>query len=261
MRTIRRYVFETNSSSMHAITVCSPTYNDEYKTLSKRLELFFSNDEYNIEIECNNDLLKAPFDTRSYHIHDDARSMLMYWLASVIQHYNKRLYHLKNDDKEYGSKKIYNEIIFKEFDEYINKIADELGRGIEHILEKPVNLKFVYSIGKHRDRINYSDNPNAWFSTGCYDNEAVYFALRSYYDILDWISSEDCKLFCSSDEIDNTKMFKDIIAAKDAYIEKYKVYINGYEKCKETYEEDCAFEDMMKKGLTRDFQVIWPVGG
>ena len=44
-------------------------------------------------------------------------------------------------------------------------------------------------------------------------------------------------------------------------LEKYKVYINGYEKCKETYEEDCAFEDMMKKGLTRDFQVIWPVGG
>lgn len=261
MRTIRRHVFETNSSSMHAITVCSPAYNDKHKTLSKRLEPFFSNDKYDIKIECNEDLLEVPFGTRSYYIHDDAMSMLMYWLASVIQHYNRRLYYLKNDDKEYGSKKIYNEMVLKEFDEYINRIAEELGRGIEHILEKPVNIKFVYYIGKDRNCINYSDKSDAWFSTGCYDNDVVYFALRSYYDILDWISSEDCKLFCSSDEIDNTEMFKDIIAAKDSYIEKYKAYIDSHEKYEEIYEEDCAFEDMMKKGLTRDFKVIWPVGG
>lgn len=261
MRTIRRHIFETNSSSMHAITVCSPTYDDKVKTLSKRLEPFFSNDKYDIEIECNADLLKAPFDTRSYHIHDDAKSMLMYWLASVIQHYNRKLYHLENDDKEYGSKKIYNEIIFKEFDEYINEMTDELKNGIEYVLKKPVNLKFVYYIGNDREYINYSDKKDGWFSTGCYDNDAVYFALRSYYDILDWISSEDCKLFCSSDEIDNTEMFKDIIAAKDSYIEKYKAYIDSHEKYEETYEEDCAFEDMMKNGLTRDFKVIWPVGG
>lgn len=261
MRTIRRHVFETNSSSMHAITVCSPTYNDKCKTLLRRLEPYLSNDKYNIEIECDAELLNMSFDCRSYYVHDDLRSMLTYWLASVMQHYNKRLYRLKNDDAEYGNKKIYNEMVFKEFDEYINKMTDELKNGIEYVLKKPVNLKFVYYIDKDRDYINYSDKKDSWFSTGCYDNECVFFAFRSYYDLMDWISSEDCKLFCSSDEIDNTEMFRDIIASRDSYIEKYKEYIGGFDTDDENYDEDLAFSDMIDKGLTQNFRVIWPVGG
>lgn len=262
MRTIRRHVFETNSSSMHAITVCSTFFGEKYETLSKRLEPFFSNDQYNIEIECNEDFLKVPFDSRTYHVHDDVKSMLMYWLASVIQYYNKKMYRMRVDDsKEYELKNIYNDLICTQFTDYINKITNELKADFEHALKKTVNLKFVYHIDENRDSIYYSDKSDAWFSTGCYGNDCVYFALESHYDLFEWLVSEDCKLFCSSDEIDNTKMFKDIIAAKESYMEKYKAYMNSYERDEETYEEDCAFLGMLEKGLTNNFKVIWPTGG
>lgn len=259
MRTIRRHVFETNSSSMHAITVCSPIYGDKYEVLSKRLAPFFSNDQYNIEIECNSEFLEVPFDSRTYHVHDDVRSMLMYWLASVIQYYNKKIYRMKAEENENMS--IYNNLICTQFTDYINKITNELKADFEYVLKKTVNLKFVYHINENRDSIWYGDKSDGWFSTGCYGNDCVYFALKSHYDLFDWLVSEDCKLFCSSDEIYNVEMFKDIIAAKESYVEKYKAYMNSYERDEETYEEDCAFLEMLEKGLTNNFKVIWPTGG
>lgn len=258
MKTIRRHVFETNSSSMHAITVCSPTYGDKKEVLLKRLEPFLSNDQYDIEIECNELLLKVPFDMRAYHIHDDVRSMLMYWLASVIQYYNKKMYYIKAEGE---NKKIYNDSICTQFTDYIDKITNELKADFEYVLKKTVNLKFVYNIDKDKGSIHYSDKSDGWFSTGCYGNDCVYFALKSHYDLFDWISSEDCKLFCSSDEVDNTEMFKDIISAKNSYVEKYKAYTDGFEKDEETYDEDCAFQEMLEKGLTNNFKVLWPTGG
>lgn len=260
MRTIRRHVFETNSSSMHAITVCSPTYGDKKEVLLKRLAPFLSNDQYNIEIECNELLLKVPFDMRAYHIHDDVRSMLMYWLASVIQYYNKKIYHMKAEENENND--IYNKLICTQFKDYIDKITNELKADFEYILKKPVNLKFVYYVNEDSNSINYGDDKSdAWFSTGCYGNDCVYFALKSHYDLFDWLASEDCKLFCSSDEVDNTEMFKDIVAAKDSYVEKYKAYNDSFEQDEETYDEDCAFQEMLEKGLTNNFKVLWPTGG
>ena len=41
-------------------------------------------------------------------------------------------------------------------------------------------------------------------------------------------------------------------------MEKYKAHNDCFE---ESYDEDFAFQEMLEKGLTNNFKVLWPTGG
>lgn len=94
MKSIRENVFETNSSSMHTLTVACKLKNKElYKSyLEKELERWKKEDgTYDIKIKCTEHSVDDDkrFDIRRYIPHFSVNDKMLYLLATIIQHYQQ----------------------------------------------------------------------------------------------------------------------------------------------------------------------------
>ena len=88
MISVRENVFESNSSSLHAITICEHVRDDEY--VKKELERWKQEDgSYKISIVLDDDLVDAgSFTIRGYIPHPSLNDKMMYMFATLMQHYD-----------------------------------------------------------------------------------------------------------------------------------------------------------------------------
>lgn len=106
MISIRESVFETNSSSMHTLTVACKLKNKELykKYLEKELERWKQPDgTYDIKIECTENSVDDDkrFDIRHYIPHFSVNDKMLYLLATIIQHYWKGVTQVPYDKSEF----------------------------------------------------------------------------------------------------------------------------------------------------------------
>ena len=106
MKSIRLNTFETNSSSLHAITFACKLKNKElYKEyVEKELKRWLQPDgTYLIEIECSEDSVDdgQRFDIRRYIPHFSINDKLVYLLATVIQHFGSEMVYPPYDPSKY----------------------------------------------------------------------------------------------------------------------------------------------------------------
>ena len=92
MKIIRRGVFETNSSSMHALTVPEDLYDSWqliHDYVSKDLERFkVGENSYNIVFDVNdNNMDGEDFSIRRYIPHYSVVDKAFYAIATIAQHY------------------------------------------------------------------------------------------------------------------------------------------------------------------------------
>ena len=106
MISIREDVFETNSSSMHTLTVACKLKNKELykKYLEKELERWRQPDgTYDIKIKCTENSVDGDnrFDIRHYIPHFSVNDKMLYLLATIIQHYCKGVTQVPYDKSEF----------------------------------------------------------------------------------------------------------------------------------------------------------------
>lgn len=107
MISIRENVFETNSSSMHTLTVACPLKNKELykKYVKEELSRWYdpATDSYNITIECHENAVDGDlrFDIRRYIPHFSINDKLLYALATIIQHHGANFVYPPYDASEY----------------------------------------------------------------------------------------------------------------------------------------------------------------
>lgn len=106
MISIRESVFETNSSSMHTLTVACKLKNKELykKYLEKELERWKQPDgTYDIKIKCTENSVDGDnrFDIRRYIPHFSVNDKMLYLLATIIQHYCKGVTQVPYDRSEF----------------------------------------------------------------------------------------------------------------------------------------------------------------
>lgn len=92
MRTIRQNVFETNSSSMHAITV--PAFlNTTKQEIEEMLEPYKTKDGYYIEVELDEAKMAGTmFSCRHNELHDNFMDKFMYAYGTMLEYWNRKLF-------------------------------------------------------------------------------------------------------------------------------------------------------------------------
>lgn len=264
MVSIRENTFETNSSSMHCLTVACPLNDPNlYKDyLLKGLERWGNpEDGYKIEIVCDeNNLDAGDFSIRSYIPHFSINDKLMYALATVMQHYMQDMqfppykpWNLKNlsqeEQQEYFKKKKAwkakysesNNKIIKSFEEKIHSIEDSLKFYIANklgLIEEKVQVKLKYC--KEDSQLTYTYD-STYFSTGCYGNEEFYFTLtNSYNSFAEWICNPYSAVLAGSDEQDTWETCLQDLEAKHCIeeAEKHKELYTDKEELLEDLESE-----------------------
>lgn len=289
IETIRLNTFETNSSSMHAITVCSHVEDLDY--LKDELKRWKQKDgSYNIIVELDEDKLDdGSFTIRGYIPHKTLNDKLIYAFATICQHYNSLMktkpyypyeqWFSENDFKTNFDKGFYkwnhNRNILESFKEYIVNLSEHLswklrdllyGNGPEyHYITKEdgkkeyvpktldtrpeINVIFKYNIDD-----DYSINPTSednWFSTGCYGNEEFFFACCSnYWDLTDWLLNPYNQILAGGDEMSDEQYVAQRTEAKHLLDESWEKYKQNSIQC------DGEWRCIMNEG-----KVIWPIGG
>ena len=159
---IREGVFETNSSSMHALVVAAPLkdWKEYHKYVLKECERWKKEDgSYYIEVECNDVYLDdAPFSVRRYVPHKTLNDKFIYLYGTVLEHFftdrmntipydKSKWIHPENAKDE--KKKIelteekakrYSEYV-EELKKYENELAPENDKLIEEFQEYLTILK------------------------------------------------------------------------------------------------------------------------
>lgn len=89
MKSIRENIFESNSSSMHCLTVAVDSNKKDKKYIKKYLKPFLQSDgSYKIEITLKDELVdEGSFTIRHYIPHYSIHDKLMYAFATIVQHY------------------------------------------------------------------------------------------------------------------------------------------------------------------------------
>lgn len=264
MTTIRKDVFETNSSSMHAITVCAYSKDNEYvRKELKRWEMADGSYNINIVLDAKN-VDKCDFTVRSYVKHDSINDKLMYLFATIIQHYNAKLnaYHYSDTTSEkYKNWNIQiirdtNKQVHEQFIDEINGLEHSLKYHFENITGQNVNVKFNYIINKDTDMIEYLTDDDKdgcdWFSTGCYGNEEFYYAVEN--KMAYWIMCPFNQILAGGDEMDNEDYVKQRKKAKKLLKQSWKAY--------KKYHSTEWGDDEVDPDLIFNFgKVIFPIGG
>lgn len=295
MRTIRNSVFETNSSSMHAISLASYKKHLDSEYVAKEVARWKQADgSYKIVIECCGDKLdEDTFDVRRYVPHTSVNDKLIYWLACLIQDANKKFYTLGEVDysqriwtdeapKKYTYKVEDTEgIEWKAkvnkdtYDSFLLKLSSAIScleLSISYALgidSSKVDVDFLYVKDEYKGMIqgiNYnSDEDYHWFSTGCYDNSEFFAHTNAGYKLISWVLSPFSIIFASGDELDNYDMYADIREASQAYRERELANLKEVNEDEDDYENYYPEEDRQKCinsiESSLDFQVVWPVGG
>ena len=149
MKSLREGIFESNSSSMHCLTVAVDSYKKDKKYIKKYLKPFLQEDgSYKIEITLNDDLVdEGSFTIRHYIPHYSIHDKLMYAFAVIIQHYQcliqsgpYRPYPCNwiKDEKE------REEDLKKRLDKYYKKKAEWESKGLH-----AGNVFFIKQFEKH----------------------------------------------------------------------------------------------------------------
>lgn len=281
MRTVRCGVFETNSSSLHAITICEDwvTNSKEKKELiEKQLRRYKQLDgSYDIVIKCSNYSLEGScFDSREYCVHHSFTDKATYWLASAIQEFNKSVYNLQEfSHYKEGYKVVYkevegfewkskhNEFTYAKFLEKIEKYQNHIEHRLKKYLDcEEVNFKFEFLPKTVNNMISHIEYSESTFGTGCYDNSLLVAELRSSFDLFEWLISPFAKIYASTDERDNGDFYADLQQNVLDYKEK---------RLKKLEEEKDMF--ILDDGDERDYQIevqkiklnplkiVYPVGG
>lgn len=268
MKTVRLNAFETNSSSMHALVVACGLKHDNFYSeyLKKELKRYHKNGKYYIIVECNENMVdKSPFDTRKYINHSSINDKLIYYLATVIQHHqrdqqyyetkNKSIEELNQLSEKYSNQ---NKQASKRFIEDIEWFSDILKYDISKYLgikQEDIIIEIKYYIDPVSYYINYSNNDNDWFSTGCYNNEEFYYAIFSSYAASEWICNPYSAVLANTDECDYEEEFEWEQQAK-------KLLEISFKKSENTYGDEYELDKNQKKKtrLNRG-KVIFPLGG
>ena len=136
MRTIRQNVFETNSSSMHAITV--PAFlNTTKQEIEEMLEPYKTKDGYYIEVELDEDRMKGdPFNCRHNELHDNFMDKFLYAYGTMLEYWNRKLFNYDDYDEYRGmsaeeatfnKNKDFAEFKAKANEYYIKQFENKLG--------------------------------------------------------------------------------------------------------------------------------------
>lgn len=285
MRTIRNSVFETNSSSMHAISLATYRKRLDLEYLTEELERWKKEDgSYEIIIKCKDENLDEDhFGARRYVPHTSVNDKLIYWFACLVQDVNGKFYTLDNADYTHGIwtdeartelnkidtvgiewKSKANEETYKYFEDVLRRVIGYLKYTISDALgidEDKIEVKFYYVKDLYNGMIQGIDfDEDDWFSTGCYDNSVFFAHTDSGYNMVDWLFSPFSIIFASGDELNNYDMYADIRKASQAY--KDRALANLREVDEENYyPEERRQKDIDAIESSLDFQVVFPVGG
>ena len=278
MKSIRENVFESNSSSMHSITVATSLKDQKlYKDyVCKELERFKQQDgSYKVVVECKEKNLDKDFAIRRYIPHYSINDKLIYLLATYIQHYSglceyppisydKKADTYQDELENYLKLNLArNTRIAKSFESEIKELEDYLGHRFKCYLgeDSKISVKFKYSIDKEKQYIRYFSSKSEYFSTGCYGNEEFFHSLRYVTDAVEWICNPYSAILAGTDEASDEDMIKQEQDSKrlieEAFEHSYKTYedIKDYE-----YFEDID-EKILKQTRLNQGKVIWPLGG
>lgn len=92
MISVRENVFESNSSSLHALTVPVDIEDNDYVKKNIKKEWYQNDGSIKIEVKLDDDLLdEGSFTIRHYIPHYSLNDKLMYLYATIIQHYKGRI--------------------------------------------------------------------------------------------------------------------------------------------------------------------------
>lgn len=299
MRTIRNSVFETNSSSMHAISLASYKRHLDSEYVTKEVARWKKEDgSYGIVIECcERNLDEDGFDVRRYVPHTSVNDKLIYWLACLIQDVNKKFYTLGEVDysqriwTDEAQKALHKKCVYKVddtegiewkakvnkeyYDSFLLKLESArrcLELNIARALgvdESKVNVEFKYVKDEYKGMIqgiDYNSNEDySWFSTGCYDNSEFFAHVNAGYKLISWVFSPFSIIFASGDELDNYDMYADIRKVSQAFKDRELANLKEVNEDENDYENYYPKEDRQKCidsiESSLDFQVVWPVGG
>lgn len=285
MRTIRNSVFETNSSSMHAISLAPYRKRLDLGYLSKELERWKKEDgSYEIIIKCKDENLdEEHFGARRYVPHTSINDKLIYWFACLVQDVNRKFYNLDVTDYSHGIwtdetrtelnkidtvgiewKSKANEEIYKRFEDILRRVIGNLRYTISDALdidEDKIEVKFYYVKDLYNGMIQGIDyDEDDWFSTGCYDNSEFFAHTDSGSKMVNWLLSPFSIIFASGDELDNYDMYTDIAKTSQAY--KDRALANLPEVDEEGYySEERRQRDINAIECSVNFQLVFPVGG
>lgn len=302
MISVRDSIFESNSSSLHALTVPVKIEDTEYvkKGVNEILKKQKSKNKIVIELKDNSEY-EGGFTIRHYIPHYSIHDKILYVVATIVQHYSHQLYSgpykpykysFEKDDTglnarmaryeeelaEWKAKSVHdtNALIIKDFKNEIRNLEEGLSRVFREALygKPPADYYFDEDGRYHKidpkdikpdtrpefkvvikyyiseeDSIRYSEDPEAWFSTGCYGNEEFYETLQSIWNgAIDWICNPYAAVLAGGDEQDEEDSVAQLTEAKRLIDESWEVY----KKKNDTYDSDL----ILNRG-----KVVFPIGG
>lgn len=177
MKTIRQNVFETNSSSMHAITVPA-FFNTTRQEIQEILAPYKTENGYYIKVELDEKLMEGdPFCFRHNELHSNFMDKLLYAYGTMLEYWNRKLF--RYDDYigyrgmsfEEAKEKKYKE--FSEFkakanEYYIERfesILADLTKSLEDVLYKKLTGDYLYK---------YNSETKEYDKLGSFDIEFIY---------------------------------------------------------------------------------------
>ena len=297
MISIRESTFETNSSSMHTLTVAGALSDDQlYKNyLLEELKRWETKDGYNIEIRCEEDAVDiCDFAMREYVPHLSVNDKLIYGLATIIQHYQKLMmfppykvtWRPVSEEEEQQYQKDFTEWqqkyesrnaeVLKKFEESIRNFQDSIVYYMASKLgidEKLVKLQFKYSV---ENNVVYYHPEGEYFSTGCYGNEELFLVFdNSWLGFAEWVCNPYSAILAGSDEQDywetmlQEKKAHELITEAEKHIrEKPDIQERIEDLEAERVDENVEYVDALIADLKagKDFylpqsRVIYPLGG
>lgn len=213
MRTIRQNVFETNSSSMHAITV--PAFlNTTKQEIEEMLEPYKTKDGYYIEVELDEAKMAGTmFSCRHNELHDNFMDKFMYAYGAMLEYWNRKLFiyddyieyrgmpaeevkeKQRKDFAEFKAKS--NEYYVKQFETTLASLTAGLEEDLynqltgewlykynietqEHDKLAKFDIKFIYEIEyKEVDGLKFPEHITGWKDKSSYH----FFSLGCYDNI------------------------------------------------------------------------------
>lgn len=299
MISIREDVFETNSSSMHCLTVACPLDDQElYKNyLIKELERWKTPNGYDIKVECDeNKMDDGDFAIRAYIPHFTINDKLMYVMATIVQHYWKEIkyppyknWNFENLTKEeqdsyWAERKEWekhipaNLEVVQRFKESWEQFEDSLRFKIANILKlQEEDVKVQLKIRTTKEGLIYFNDKEEWFSTGCYGNEEFYHSIFDrWVGPAEWIVNPYSAVLAGSDEqdtLDTMLQNKEAMRCMDesyAHAKTYETveetigYLEDERRAENTEKIDTIIQELKagKKYFTpNSSKLVWPIGG
>ena len=301
MISIREGAFETNSSSMHALTFCAPVSDPEY--VKKELERWKQKDgSYKIDIVLDDDNVdEGSFTIRHYIRHSSINDKLMYLFATIMQHYDNLLfsgpqepthpYHFLKDAEEDLKKRHdawreeyrtweklgyrpANKAILKKFEEHIKDLEEGLSSYFRDILFGDGPDYGWDSSMEHYGPLTPDTRPEVTvkFNYKILNNDCIYptnedewFSTGCYGNEEFYASMYDCRVWWVKDWIGNP--YDQILAGGDEqddedYVAQRKDAKELLDKAYEEAKKACKDDpDEDYHFIMNEGKVIWPIGG